>query len=787
MRRNSAEAGPEAGPSSRRDTGHGILKRSTMADRGTVEVPVLAPHLRFFKVGPGQTLLISENFHTLIRGQVHLDLLPLLDGRRREDVAAALAGRYAAANVISALAALTARGYVVSGDHDMDRDRAAFWSSLGASPRWAEQRMRNSQVAVTGDGNRLAKRLVDMGVTVGAEGQTLLVNVCDDYLDRRHADLKRRHVASGAPWMLLAPRGEQPLVGPVFRPAERGPCWACLAHRLRGHREIQEFLRDVSRNDNALLPSASEPVVVDAVYGLAAAEIARWLVFDSLAPLHANVISLDVPGLRRERHLLARRPQCRICGDEALYRPDRPPSPVRLRPSPKQVRSSSGGVRSVPPEATLARYRHLISPVTGVVTRLERATAETDPWWHVYQARGTIAPRTINDLGALIWRLQRTSSGKGGTAPQSEASALCEAIERSSGVLHGDEIRCRRRFSDFLAAGESEAIHPNDVQLFSERQLDERDQHNTTGNLLNLVPERLDPDAEIDWSPVWSLTQGRHRYLPTSLVYFERAQDPASPIPGYQFHADSNGCAAGNTLEEAILQGFFELVERDAFAIWWYNRLRLPGVDLGSFGDDFLSTATDHYCGRNRNLWVLDVTSDLGIPVFVALSRRIDCPRADHDEILYGMGAHTDPHVAVLRAVCELNQALHSHDHINWKFDGRWWPWDRQVRLEDSPWLMPAPGAALRRRSDHAVPNTTDTREDVEHCRTLVEARGLELLVLDQTRPDIGMPVAQVIVPGLRHFWRRFAPGRLFDVPVEMGQRTAPLAESELNDLPVTI
>ena len=63
----------------------------------------------------------------------------------------------------------------------------------------------------------------------------------------------------------------------------------------------------------------------------------------------------------------------------------------------------------------------------------------------------------------------------------------------------------------------------------------------------------------------------------------------------------------------------------------------------------------------------------------------------------------------------------------------------------------------------------------------------MEFLVLDQTRPDIGMPVARVIVPGLRHFWERFAPGRLFDVPVEMGLREERVAEADLNPAPVTI
>ena len=80
---------------------------------------------------------------------------------------------------------------------------------------------------------------------------------------------------------------------------------------------------------------------------------------------------------------------------------------------------------------------------------------------------------------------------------------------------------------------------------------------------------------------------------------------------------------------------------------------------------------------------------------------------------------------------------------------------------------------------------TTDTREDVEYCRALVEARGMELLVLDQTRPDIGMPVVRVIVPGMRHFWARFAPGRLYDVPVSMGCREQPLPEADLNPAPV--
>ena len=55
-----------------------------------------------------------------------------------------------------------------------------------------------------------------------------------------------------------------------------------------------------------------------------------------------------------------------------------------------------------------------------------------------------------------------------------------------------------------------------------------------------------------------------------------------------QINADSNGCAAGNTLAEAIVQGFLELVERDSYAIWWYNRLQRTEVDLGQFDDSYV-------------------------------------------------------------------------------------------------------------------------------------------------------------------------------------------------------
>jgi len=761
----------------------GILTTTSAADHDPIERPALTPHLEFRSLGEDRALLVSDSFNTLLHGRIHCDLLPLLDGRRaRDEIVAALAGVHAGAEVEQALASLAARGYVVSGAHAMDRSRAAFWSALGASPRRVEERLGASTVAVEGDDGRLVRGLGAMGVTVAADRPTLVAVVCADYLDERHDSLNRRHLAARTPWMLVRPAGVQPLFGPVFRPAEQGPCWACLAYRMHGNQEVHTFLRNLGGEDAAFVPFAAVPTTLDAVAGLAAAEIAKWLVLGDAAPLHQRAISLDLASLESAHHPTMRRPQCPVCGDEARHRADRPAQPVRLGPSPKGTRNS-GGVRAISPEETLARYRHLISPVSGIVTWVARTTAESDPWLHVHWAGSNLALR-IRSLSSLRRSLRSKSAGKGSTAQQSEVSALCEAIERYCGAFHGDEIRRPARLSDFAAAGGAEAIHPNQVQLFSERQLDHADEINARGHPYNVVPPRFDPEKEIDWSPVWSLTQGRHRYLPTSMLYGMTPEQRAHA----DLWADSNGCAAGNTLEEAILQGFYELVERDAVAIWWYNRLRLPAVELGSFSDDYLSTAPDYYRGRNRDMWVLDATSDLGIPAFVALSRRTD---VESEDIIYGAGAHADPRIAALRAVCEMNQCL---TWVPSPGDGGgrygvddpmclWW-W-KNATLADHPYLASAPDATPRRRADYPVPDGADLREDVERCRALVEARGMEFLVLDQTRADVGMPVVRVIVPGLRHFWERFAPGRLFDVPVEMGRRESPLAESDLNPVPV--
>ena len=113
-----------------------------------------------------------------------------------------------------------------------------------------------------------------------------------------------------------------------------------------------------------------------------------------------------------------------------------------------------------------------------------------------------------------------------------------------------------------------------------------------------------------------------------------------------------------------------------------------------------------------------------------------------------------------------------------------WW---RTATLAGNPHLAPAVGTPPRTVLDHPAAGGEDLLGDVRYCQSILESKGFDVLVLEQTRPDVGMPVVKVVAPGLRHFWARFAPGRLYDVPVELGWVERPLAEEELNPVAIFI
>jgi bacteriocin biosynthesis cyclodehydratase domain-containing protein len=758
---SAAHSSPNAGKS-----GNGFTQYNSK------EVPQFAPNFTVYVLPPDVVCLYSEDRKFFLHGDLYCALASAIGtGRSFQDLVRTLEQDFPSGKIREALERLLDRRFLVPTSRSSSDITAAYWASLGLRPDSATRNLQKVRVRIQAidvqGATELAAALIGLGVRVVKRSGDLTVTLVSDYLEDRLAELNRQHLSEQTPWLLFQPSGIFPLVGPVFSP-DKSACWACLAERMKRNREVKAFLDRKQARRVAGSPLARNTVGQSAIQ-LAAVEIAKAIATDFRTQLNDHIISLDLLGSTIVKHYVAARPQCPTCGRRELRDPSRAPVPIELGAGGKLI-MTSGGYRAVSPMATVARYRKHVSPLTGVVSRLERIEADLPLNTNYFATHNLAArPETVGELKA---GLSCGSFGKGSTANQGEASALMEAIERYSGSFQGDEIREIRRFTDFPADA---AILWNDVMLFSDAQY-RWDRAPTTGpKEVPAMPAPFDRSAEIEWSPVWSLRDQRFKYLPTSLLYFFYRGPAAEHFPP----ADSNGCAAGNTLEEAIVQGFLELVERDSYAIWWYNRLQRPEVDLGQLDDPYVHDLQIQLAEIGRRLWVLDVTSDLGIPSCVAVTHWIENAK---EHIEFGSGAHFDTRIAVLRALTELNQFLSigfmggrnteilSHDGST------------EFRLGDHPYLTPN-GNQLVRQDFGSKFGRLDKREQVMACVRLAKREGLDFLVLDQTRPDIEVPVVKVIVPGLRHFYPRFAPGRLYDVPVKLGLRDRPLLENELNPL----
>jgi ribosomal protein S12 methylthiotransferase accessory factor len=741
------------------------------------DIVQFAPNFSVYLLPSDAVCLYSEDRKFFLHGKLSCALASAIGkgGARMGQIVRQLERDFPADQIQEAVKRLLDRRYVVRASSATTGNAAAFWASIGLAPEAAAENLKKCRVRIESidvkGAREIGAALSRLGVRVVKGAADLTVTLVNDYLEGQLDELNRRHLANHAPWVLVQPSGAFPLVGPVFRPGD-GACWKCLFARMIRNREVKGFLERGAAHPVAVSPLAKAPFGQGAIQ-MAAVEIAKAIATDFRTDLRDNLISFDLLGSTIARHHVEARPQCSACGrNKELRDPNRAPTPIELTGGAKLV-MTSGGYRTVSSRATVARFRRHVSPLTGVVSRLERMEADLPLNNSFFAGHNFSGPaETVDELRE---GLKGGSFGKGSTAEQGEASALMEAIERYSGIFQGDEIAVTRRFTDFPSG---DAMLPNDVLLFSDAQYRRRlaaplDSHGRPeSHERTPTPTPFNRSAETEWSPVWSLRDKRFKYLPTSMLYFfHRAESDVNHIS-----ADSNGCAAGNTLEEAIVQGFLELVERDSYALWWYNRVQRPEVDLSAFEDSYVRDLQTQLAATGRRVWVLDITTDLGVPSFVAISH---LEKDGEDLVEYGSGSHFDARIALLRTLTELNQflsiGLAGGRDAEPSSDGAF-------LLRDNVYHTPNGGPPTR-PDLHSTFGQIDTREQVMACVEIAKRAGLDFLVLDQTRPDIGVPVARVIVPGLRHFYRRFAPGRLYDVPVKLGWLNRPVPESELNPL----
>ncbi|MGE0489566.1 MAG: TOMM precursor leader peptide-binding protein [Vulcanimicrobiota bacterium] len=671
-------------------------------------------------------LLLTDGGDRLLEGKVYNDLLPLLDGGLDfTGLVRALASQYPSHQLLEAVVQLKVDSLLVN------HDTHPYWQAQDLAPP-------PLSVNVVNLSSQPDEPLLEAfkSASVGVDGGLLVVLV-DDYLQPELGELQ-------GPFFLVKPGGVEAWLGPVL--GEPGACWHCLAHRLERNREPRCLV--VSRPT----PAPTLPTSLALVYNLV---VNKLLIRAATGAGLEKLMTFATATGQSHEHTVIRRPQCHRCGQAPGQ-----PGPPRL--------GTANLSRQLDAEAFYQTYSHHVSPLTGLVSRLEPLLSHN---LHVFRSTYQ-RPQLAKSLEQWKTRRESFAGGKGPTAAQARVSALAEALERHSSLWRGEEPH---RVASCLELGER-AIHPNHCMLFSQRQFEQGGGRVSSPKLR--VPRPLDENQPIRWVKAWSLTHQGWRYLAAGFVHYGYTEADHLYTVG-----ESNGCAAGASFEDAVVQGFFELVERDSVAMWWYHRLTRPEIDLTGLDDDYLGRLRRAYDQMDRDFWVLDVTADFAIPACVAVSRR----RApEPDQLTLAFGAHHDPRQAIMRALTEMNQFL-PQPLSQAQRPGRGLPERDELssyNLCVDDWAYLRPGAERRPWQDLRLPDWPDPLATINE---LVAARGLEMLVVDLTRSDVGLPVARVVVPGMRHHWRRLAPGRLYDIPVAMGWLTASTPEAEVNPVDLNV
>jgi len=321
--------------------------------------------------------------------------------------------------------------------------------------------------------------------------------------------------------------------------------------------------------------------------------------------------------------------------------------------------------------------------------------------------------------------LGRESYGKGMSVDQSKASAMMEAVERYCGqrfphnrVVHAsyEEVQghavdpSKFRFPNLLPP-KCENCRARDVMCFRD--------------IASVCDE---------WSWGFSLVNKEQVLVPSALVYYPYLSDDGR---SFMFN-DTGGLASGNTLEDAILHGIAEAVERNMlhYALNLGNLNKMPLINFRQTKNQYIRKFIGEALPPEKVFAFLlrNGNHGLDIPTITAFI----CHREGGRGLIFGgSGAHLNPEVALLRALTEMEQQrvrekcfVESNPNSLVSFNN--------VRLEDT--------VSIGEISDQSTGNI---KKDIELYSDKLSKNGMDIIAVNLTHPEIGIPVIRVIIPEL--------------------------------------
>jgi ribosomal protein S12 methylthiotransferase accessory factor len=312
--------------------------------------------------------------------------------------------------------------------------------------------------------------------------------------------------------------------------------------------------------------------------------------------------------------------------------------------------------------------------------------------------------------------------GKGSTPQQAEASAVMELAERFSFFSFCKNPR--NFFVDQYRNLETRAL-PFEIIA--------RSVHDDTADLG--AARKIFSEIPLQWTRAYNLTERKNMLVPFNWFYTIN---------------EFNGPSAGNGVEEALIQGICEVVERHVSSLVSKSRLATPSISPSSVTDPVALDMIGKFEKAGVRLFVNDFSLDTGIPsVSVLAYDPSTFPRLS--EIVWTAGTTPDPHKALIRALTEVAQLAGDFTtRSNYVASGL----PKVKTLEEVPFVV-KPGKDI---PISELPNLNDPnmRVEVENCVAALAVKGLPVLAVDVTHPRLGIPAFYTIIPGA-HFRERAA------------------------------
>lgn len=315
--------------------------------------------------------------------------------------------------------------------------------------------------------------------------------------------------------------------------------------------------------------------------------------------------------------------------------------------------------------------------------------------------------------------------GKGITKEHAKASAMMEGFERYSAEKQTDDevvVATIDEISDF-----GEYIDPVSLNLPKE------------------LEKKCIDDISLEWTVSKDIISGDSFYIPTNAVYHPYLHD--NNVQSL-FKSNTNGLASGNILEEAILHGMLEVIERDAWSIFELTHKNYAQIDLESIESETVNDIISKFESKGIKIKLMDFTADIKIPTIAASAD--DTVTKDAGLLTLGMGTHLDPEVAILRALTEVAQSRATQingareDTVRADF-AREAGYERMKRINKYYFRDEDEKIDLK---DIENKSTSSITKDIEIVKDELMANDIgRILYVDLTRPELDVSVVRVIIP----------------------------------------